>query len=97
MLVSGGYFPLLGVRPALGRLLADDGHGLVADDIKQALIEKGLYTEAQLEELDPKQIIMKIFEPGFSTTTEADRDSGRDRSPGQPPQFGRPDALAKRL
>lgn len=58
-------------------VVRDDGHGLVAEDIKQALIEKGLYTQAQLEELDPKQIIMKIFEPGFSTTTEADRDSGQ--------------------
>lgn len=58
-------------------VVRDDGHGLVAEDIKQALIEKGLYTEAQLEELDPKQIIMKIFEPGFSTTAKADRDSGQ--------------------
>lgn len=58
-------------------VVRDDGHGLVAEDIKQALIEKGLYTQAQLEELDPKQIIMKIFEPGFSTTVEADRDSGQ--------------------
>jgi two-component system chemotaxis sensor kinase CheA len=58
-------------------VVRDDGHGLVADDIRQALIDKGLYTEAQLQELDPKQIIMKIFEPGFSTTVEADRDSGQ--------------------
>jgi signal transduction histidine kinase len=58
-------------------IVRDDGHGLVAEDIKQALIAKGLYTETQLQELDQKQIVMKIFEPGFSTTTEVDRDSGQ--------------------
>ena len=58
-------------------VVRDDGHGLVAEDIKQALINKGLYTKAQLDELDPKQIVMKIFEPGFSTAAQIDRDAGQ--------------------
>jgi len=58
-------------------VVRDDGHGLNADDIKQSLIEKGLYTETQLQELDPKQVVMKIFEPGFSTAITVDRDAGQ--------------------
>lgn len=58
-------------------VVRDDGHGLNAEDIKQSLIEKGLYTEAQLQELDPNQIVMKIFEPGFSTAITVDRDAGQ--------------------
>lgn len=58
-------------------VVRDDGHGLNAEDIKQSLIEKGLYTEMQLNELDPKQIVMKIFEPGFSTAVTVDRDAGQ--------------------
>ncbi len=58
-------------------IVRDDGHGLVAEDIKQTLIKKGLYTESQLNELDQKQIVMKIFEPGFSTAEKVDRDAGQ--------------------
>lgn len=57
-------------------VVRDDGHGLVADDIKATLIRKGMYTPTQLEQLDPKQIMMKIFDPGFSTATAVDRDAG---------------------
>jgi len=58
-------------------MVRDDGHGLVADEIRQALIAKGLYTAAQLQELDARQIVMKIFEPGFSTAAGVDRDAGQ--------------------
>lgn len=58
-------------------VVRDDGHGLVADDIKAALISKGLYTSVQLQQLDSKQIMMKIFEPGFSTAAAVDRDAGQ--------------------
>lgn len=58
-------------------VVRDDGHGLVTEDIKTALIDKGLYTPAQLQQLDPRQIMMKIFEPGFSTAAAVDRDAGQ--------------------
>jgi len=71
------YIGLDKVGDSYELVVRDDGHGLVADDIKAALICKGLYTSAQLQQLDSKQIMMKIFEPGFSTATEVDRDAGQ--------------------
>ncbi len=56
--------------------LRDDGRGLIPSRIKAALIESGRYSKEQLDEYDDKQIIMKIFDPGFSTAVEVDRDAG---------------------
>ena len=56
--------------------LRDDGRGLIPQRIKAALVESGRYTAVQLEDYDDKQIIMKIFDPGFSTAAHADRDAG---------------------
>ncbi len=56
--------------------LRDDGRGLIPYRIKEALIESGRYTAAQLEDFEDKQIIMRIFDPGFSTVQQADRDAG---------------------
>lgn len=57
-------------------MLRDDGCGLIPDRIRCALIRSGRYTEAQLNELSDKQILMKIFEPGFTTLEHATRDAG---------------------
>ena len=54
----------------------DDGRGLVPAYIKRALIRSGKYNELELSQLSDKQILMKIFEPGFSTSSSADRHSG---------------------
>lgn len=56
--------------------MLDDGHGLVPEHIKRELLRKGKYSMAQLAEFSDKQILMKIFEPGFTTATKADRHSG---------------------
>ena len=56
--------------------LRDDGRGLIPRRIKAALVESGRYTAVQLDDYDDKQIIMKIFDPGFSTAGQADRDAG---------------------
>jgi two-component system, chemotaxis family, sensor kinase CheA len=56
--------------------LLDDGRGLVPGKIKEALVKTGKYSQAQLSEFSDKQILMKIFEPGFSTSPKADRHSG---------------------
>ncbi len=56
--------------------LRDDGRGLIPRRIKESLIESGRYNAEQLAEYDDKQIIMKIFDPGFSTAAVADRDAG---------------------
>lgn len=76
--------PLTGqVRVALRRyddeyelLLEDDGRGLIPERIRAELLRRGLYTPEQLAELGDRQIVMKIFEPGFSTATSISRDAG---------------------
>ena len=54
----------------------DDGRGLSPQKIRAELLRSGRYTERQLAELDERQIVMKIFEPGFSTAKEVSRDAG---------------------
>ena len=56
--------------------LLDDGRGLVLENIKNALLLSGKYTDVQLKEFSDKQIVMKIFEPGFSTSGKVDKHSG---------------------
>lgn len=58
-------------------ILRDDGRGLVPERIRAALLEKQLYTPEQLEDLGDREIIMKIFEPGFSTAGSVSRDAGQ--------------------
>lgn len=57
-------------------IMRDDGRGLIAEDIKAQLVRRGLYTPTQLADIDEGQIIMKIFEPGFSTADNVSRDAG---------------------
>lgn len=54
----------------------DDGCGLVPGRIRSALLASGRHSEAELDQLSDRQILMKIFEPGFSTAREAGRDAG---------------------
>ncbi len=56
--------------------LRDDGRGLIPDEIRAQLIRSGAYKEEQLEEMNDRQLVMKIFEPGFSTAQKAGRDAG---------------------
>jgi two-component system, chemotaxis family, sensor kinase CheA len=56
--------------------LHDDGRGLVPGNIRIALLKSGRYTAEQLNEFSDRQILMKIFEPGFSTATRVDRNAG---------------------
>lgn len=57
-------------------MLRDDGSGLIPARIRKALLSSGRYREEQLRELDDRQIILKIFEPGFSTAGTVSRDAG---------------------
>lgn len=56
--------------------LLDDGRGLALEHIKVTLLRTGKYSEAQLADFSEKQILMKIFEPGFSTSSQANKNSG---------------------
>lgn len=57
-------------------ILRDDGRGLVPDNIRHTLLRSGRYSTTQLNEFSDKQILMKIFEPGFSTADQVDRNGG---------------------
>lgn len=57
-------------------VLRDDGRGLVPERLRSAMIKSGRYSEAQVRALDDQQVVMKIFEPGFSTATRVDMDAG---------------------
>lgn len=54
----------------------DDGRGLSFEKIRARLIELGRYSSEQLDELSRRQVLMKIFEPGFSTVNTPHRDAG---------------------
>lgn len=55
----------------------DDGMGLSPRRLREELLRRGLYTASQLQDLSDKQVIMKIFEAGFSTASTVDRDAGQ--------------------
>jgi two-component system chemotaxis sensor kinase CheA len=55
----------------------DDGKGIDIERIAKKAVEKGLYTEQQLEKFNTEEIIQLIFEPGFSTAKRVSDLSGR--------------------
>jgi chemotaxis protein histidine kinase CheA len=54
----------------------DDGSGLSPERIRNKLVASGRYTAEQAAQWDDKQLIMQIFEPGFSTAAASGRDAG---------------------
>lgn len=57
--------------------ISDDGRGLDIDRLKQKALEKGIYSEAELEKLSDAQVQQLIFHPGFSTAQSVTSVSGR--------------------
>jgi two-component system chemotaxis sensor kinase CheA len=57
--------------------ISDDGRGVDIDRIRQKIIEKGLKTEADLEQMSHQDLLHLVFLPGFSTIDQADDVSGR--------------------
>jgi len=57
--------------------IEDDGRGLNTDRIVQKIIDNGLATEAEIEEMTDQQIHMHIFKAGFSTAEKVTSVSGR--------------------
>ncbi|TAK90007.1 MAG: chemotaxis protein CheA [Burkholderiaceae bacterium] len=58
-------------------VLRDDGRGISPYQVRTALIASGRYTEKQLNELDDRSLLLKIFEPGFSTAAGLSRHAGQ--------------------
>ncbi len=57
--------------------ITDDGRGVDVDRIRQKVFEKGLKTEAELEQMTHQDLLHLVFLPGFSTMDEANDISGR--------------------
>ena len=58
-------------------LVSDDGKGLKAEVIKQKALEKGLVSKAELDAMDPSDVMRLIFMSGFSTAETVTDVSGR--------------------
>lgn len=57
--------------------IVDDGRGLNTDRIVQKILDNGLATQAELEDMTDQQIHMHIFKAGFSTAEKVTSVSGR--------------------
>lgn len=57
-------------------LIRDDGRGVCTERIRSSLVASGHCTEPEAAALDERQLVMKIFEPGFSTAAAAGTDAG---------------------
>lgn len=57
--------------------ISDDGRGVDTVRIRRKVVEKGLKTEAEIEQMSPQDILNLVFLPGFSTMDQADDVSGR--------------------
>jgi two-component system, chemotaxis family, sensor kinase CheA len=59
-------------------IVRDDGRGLVPQHIRETLLASGRHRIEDVNALDERTLLSKIFEPGFSTAAQnADRDAGR--------------------
>ncbi len=55
----------------------DDGQGINVARVREKILEKGLASPAQLEQMTDKEAIQYIFRPGFSTAAQVSDLSGR--------------------
>jgi two-component system, chemotaxis family, sensor kinase CheA len=55
----------------------DDGRGVIPEHIRESLVKSGRYSRAQADALDERALVMKLFEPGVSTSATIDNDAGR--------------------
>lgn len=55
----------------------DDGRGLSPTRIRETLLRSGHFAPEQIQALSDRDVVMKIFEPGFSTAASSSRDAGR--------------------
>jgi chemotaxis protein histidine kinase CheA len=58
-------------------VMRDDGRGLSPERIRTALVTAGECSVTEAAAMDEQQLVMRIFEPGFSTAETVDMDAGR--------------------
>jgi len=58
-------------------IVRDDGQGIVPSRIRTAMLSSGSYAADVVNQLTDKEIVGKLFEPGFSTASGTDKDAGR--------------------
>jgi len=57
--------------------VSDDGRGIDVNEIKKAVLEKKIADNAEIEQMDEKDIPWLMFRPGFSTSKQVTEISGR--------------------
>ena len=55
----------------------DDGDGIKPENIRSALVRNNVMDAQAASLLAPRDLVAKIFEPGFSTASEVTKDAGR--------------------
>ena len=58
-------------------VVRDDGRGICADKVRARIVDRGLLSAADADELSDQQVIEYIWHPGFSTASEVTNISGR--------------------
>ena len=58
-------------------MVTDDGKGIDADVIRRKAVEKGLYSQEEVNKMDDADAVRIIFLPGFSTAEKISDISGR--------------------
>ena len=58
-------------------MVTDDGKGIDANVIRKKAVEKGLYTQEEVDRMDDQDAVRIIFLPGFSTADKISDISGR--------------------
>ena len=57
--------------------MRDDGDGIKPENIRAALVRSNAMSAEAAAQLVPRDLVAKIFEPGFSTASEVTKDAGR--------------------
>lgn len=57
--------------------ISDDGAGIDPDRVGQAAVDRGLISASQLKQMDRRELMTFLFQPGFSTAEKITNVSGR--------------------
>lgn len=58
-------------------VLSDDGRGIDVEEIKKAALQKGMATQEELSSLSPKEAMMLVSRPGYTSTKTVTEAAGR--------------------